>query len=52
MSNMNSPKTYRRYVLVDRYKPGTGVRRLGLAPVTGMLEVAPATPVPGKTPAA
>jgi hypothetical protein len=38
---MTSPKTFRRYVLVDRRDDGqTGVRRLSLAQLVGVLQIA------------
>jgi hypothetical protein len=46
MLNMNSPKPYRRYALVDRRETGAGIRRLKLARVTGMLPVASTAPAP------
>jgi hypothetical protein len=41
---MKSSKPFRRYVLVERREAGAGVHRLKLAPVTGVLEVAPCGP--------
>jgi hypothetical protein len=35
-----------RYALVDRRDVGAGVRRMKLARVTGLLEVAPSAPPP------
>ena len=43
----NTPKL-RRYVLVDRREVAAGIRRMKLARVTGLLEVAP----PPRAPAA
>jgi len=43
---MNSSKPMRRYVLVDRREVRTGIRRMKLARVTGLLEVAPTRPAP------
>jgi hypothetical protein len=43
---MNSSKPLRRYVLVDRREVRAGIRRMKLARVTGLLEVAPSTPAP------
>jgi hypothetical protein len=45
---MSSPKPVRRYVLVDRREAGTGIRRMKLARVTGVLEVASCAPAPVK----
>jgi hypothetical protein len=45
---MNSSKPFRRYVLVDRREAGTGIRRMKLARVTGLLEVASCAPAPVK----
>jgi hypothetical protein len=41
---MNRQKPLRRYVLVDRREVRAGIRRLRLAPVTGLLEPAVLTP--------
>ena len=41
ISTMNSSKPLRRYVLVDRREVSAGIRRMKLARVTGLLEVAP-----------
>lgn len=49
ISIMNPPKPLRRYVLVDRREVRAGIRRMKLARVTGMLEVASPTPPPRVT---
>jgi hypothetical protein len=43
---MNTHTQLRRYVLVDRREAGAGVRRMKLARVTGMLQVASCAPAP------
>ena len=45
ISVMNPSKPLRRYVLVDRREVRAGIRRMKLARVTGLLEVAPSPPV-------
>ena len=42
----SKPKPLRRYVLVDRRELGAGIRRMKIARVTGVLEVAPSGPAP------
>jgi hypothetical protein len=49
MVAMNSPKTFRRYVLVGRREDErTGVRRLSLARLVGVVEIASTAPGPAK----
>jgi hypothetical protein len=40
MKRMNSQQPIRRWVLVDRSEPTGGVRRMRLAPVTGVVPIA------------
>ena len=40
MMPMNSPKPFRRYVLVGRCDERAGVRRLSLARLVGVVEIA------------
>jgi len=49
MMPMNSPKTFRRYVLVGRCDDErAGVRRLALARLVGVVEIASTAPGPDK----